>query len=163
MNAFTVTSYKQLAAGDANLILSPFNIATALSMVQAGARGQTAEEIQAVLHSHYDSTYDSALGALLGDLAKAGNTGGNELLTANGLWVQKGFAIQPAFENTLANNYHAPLRLLDFLANPEAARSQINRWTEEHTKEKIKNLFPARSIDAHTRLVLTSAIYFYGK
>jgi serpin B len=163
MNAFTTASYKQLARGDANLILSPFNIATALSMVLAGARGQTAEEIQSVLHLHYDSSYDAALGALLADLTKAGNTGGNELQTANGLWVQKGFAIQPAFENTLASNYHAPLTPLDFIANPEAARSQINRWTEEHTKEKIKNLFPAGSLDGQTRLVLTSAIYFYGK
>ena len=163
MNAFTIASYQKLAAGDANLILSPFNIATALSMANAGARGQTAQEIQTVLHMQYDSTYDSALGTLLAGLSKAGNTGGNELLTANGLWVQKGFAIQPAFENTLANNYQAPLRLLDFHANPDAARAQINRWTEEHTKEKIKNLFPAGSIDAGTRLVLTSAIYFYGK
>ncbi len=163
MNAFTTASYKQLMGGDANLILSPFNIATALSMALAGARGQTAEEIQSVLHLHYDFTYDAAFGSLLADLTKAGNTGGNELHTANGLWVQKGFAIQPAFENTLTNNYQAPLTPLDFIANPEAARSQINRWTEEHTKEKIKNLLPARSLDAQTRLVLTSAIYFYGK
>ncbi len=163
MNAFTVASYKQLSRGDANLIASPFNIATVLSMALAGARGRTAEEIQAVLHVRYDSTYDAALGALLSDLTKAGNTGGNELHTANGLWVQKGFAIQPAFENTLANNYHSPLVLLDFAANPEEARSQINRWTEEQTKEKIKDLFPAGSLDARTRLVLTSAIYFYGK
>jgi serpin B len=163
MNAFTTASYKQLTGGDANRILSPFNIATALSMVLAGARGQTAEEIQSVLHLHYDPTYDSALGALLADLTKAGNTGGNELRTANGLWVQKGFAIQPAFENTLTNNYHAPLTPLDFIANPEAARSQINRWTEEHTKEKIKDLLRAGSLDAQTRVVLTSAIYFYGK
>jgi len=163
MNAFTTASYKQLMGGDGNLILSPFNISTALSMALAGARGQTAEEIQAVLHAHYDSTYDSALGALLADLTKAGNTGGNELHTANGLWVQRGLAIQPAFENTLTNNYQAPPTSLDFIANPEAARSQINRWTEEHTKEKIKNLLPAGSLDAQTRLVLTSAIYFYGK
>ena len=163
MNAFTTDAYKQLARGDANLILSPFNIATALSMASAGARGQTAKEIQAVLHLHYDPTYDSALGVLLADLTKAGNTGGNELHTANRLWVQKGFAIQPAFENTLTNNYRAALTALDFIANPEAARSQINRWTEEQTKDKIKNLFPAGSLDAQTRLVLTSAIYFYGK
>ena len=163
MNAFTTDAYKQLAGGDANLILSPFNIATALSMASAGARGQTAKEIQAVLHLHYDPKYDSALGVLLADLTKAGNTGGNELHTANGLWVQKGFAIQPAFENTLTNNYRAALTALDFIANPEAARSQINRWTEEQTKDKIKNLFPAGSLDAQTRLVLTSAIYFYGK
>jgi serpin B len=163
MNAFTAASYKQLERGDGNLILSPFNIATALSMALAGARGQTAEEIQSVLRLHYDSTYDAALGALLAGLSDAGNAGGNELAAANGLWVQKGFAIRPAFENTLAHNYHAPLTPLDFAANPEAARSQINRWTEEHTREKIKNLFPAGSLDARTRLVLTSAIYFYGK
>jgi serpin B len=163
MNAFTVASYKQLTLGDANLILSPFNIATVLSMALAGAGGQTAEEIQSVLRLHYDSTYDAALGALLADLTKAGNTEGNELRTANGLWAQKGFPIRSAFENTLANNYHAPLTSLDFTANPEAARSEINRWTEEHTKEKIKNLLPAGSLDAQTRLVLTGAIYFYGK
>ena len=163
MNAFTTAAYKQLTGGDANLILSPFNIATALSMALAGARGQTAQEIQSVLHLHYDPTYDAALGALLAGLTKAGNTGGNELRTANGLWVQQGIAIQPAFVNTLAGNFHAPLTPLDFLANPEAARSQINRWTEEQTKEKIKNLLAAGSIDAQTRLVLTSAIYFYGK
>ena len=162
MNAFTTASYRQLTRGDANLILSPFNIATALSMALAGARGQTAKEIQSVLHLPYDSTYDADLGVLLADLAKAGNTEGNQLLTANGLWVQKGFAIQPAFESTLANNYHAPLTPVDFIANSEAVRSQINGWTQEHTKDRIKNLLPASSLDAHTRLVLTSAIYFYG-
>jgi serpin B len=163
MNAFTVAAFKQVLRGDGNLILSPFNIATALSMALAGAGGQTAVEMQAVLHVHSDATYDAALGALLADLAKAGNTAGNELLTANGLWVQKGYSIQPAFENTLARNYHAPLTPLDFVANPEGARSQINRWTEEHTKQKIKDLFPAGSFDTQTRLVLTSAIYFYGR
>jgi serpin B len=163
MNAFTTSAYRQLAGGNANLILSPFNIGTALSMALAGARGQTSDQIQSVLHLRYDPTYDSALGAMLDDLNKAGNAGGNELHTANGLWVQKGLAIQPAFENTLANNYHAPLTQLDFMGNPEGARSQINAWTEEQTKGKIQNLFPAGSLNAQTRLVLTSAIYFYGK
>jgi serpin B len=163
MNAFTTDAYKQLTGGGANLILSPFNVATALSMALAGARGQTSEQIQSVLHVHYDSTYDAALAALLADLARAGNGGGNELHTANGLWVQKGLALQPAFQSTLAGNYQAPLTPVDFIANSEAARSQINGWTEEHTKEKIKDLLPAGALDARTRLVLTSAIYFYGK
>lgn len=163
MNAFTAASYKQLAPGDGNLILSPFNIATALSMVLAGARGQTAEQIEAVLHLHYDPAYDAALGSMLADLAKAGNTAGNQLLTANALWVQQGFAIQPAFEKTLAGNFQAPPTLVDFMSNAEAARSRINRWTEEHTNGKIQDLFPPGSLDAQTRLALTSAIYFYGK
>ncbi|HEX3681891.1 MAG TPA: serpin family protein [Bryobacteraceae bacterium] len=163
LNAFTTACYQQLAPGNGNLILSPFNIATALSMLLAGARGQTAEEIQSVLHLRYDSTYDAALGSLLDGLGKTGNTEGNELHAANGLWVQEGFPIKPAFENTLTNDYHASVTPLDFIDNAEGARSRINSWTEEQTKEKIKNLLPAGSLDARTRLVLTSAIYFYGK
>ncbi len=162
MNAFTADSYKQLTRGEGNLILSPFNIATALSMALAGARGQTAQEMQTVLHLHSDPGYDAALGTLVAGLGKAGNSGGNQLLTANGLWVQKGFAILPAFESTLADHYHAPLTPVDFIGNAEAARSQINRWTEEQTKQKIRNLFSSGSLNAQTRLVLTSAIYFYG-
>jgi len=162
MNAFTADAYKIVARGDANQILSPFNIATALSMALAGARGRTAEEIQSVLHTHYNAAYDAAFGALLSDLAKDGNTGDNQLLAANALWTQKGFALQPAFEATLANNYHAPPTLLDFVGDAEGARSQINKWTEDRTKAKIKDLFAPGSLNAQTRLVLTSAIYFYG-
>jgi serpin B len=163
MNSFAVDAYQQLAQGDENLIFSPCNVATALSMALAGSRGQTAQEIQSVLHLHNDTTNNVALEALLADLAKAGNTGGNELLTANGFWVQKGFTVQPAFENTLATSYLAPLTRVDFIGGFEKARSQINEWTEEHTKGKIKNLFPAGSLNARSRLVLASAIYFYGK
>ncbi len=163
MNAFTIAAYQQLARGDANLILSPFNIGTALSMALAGAGGRTAEEIQSVLHLRYDSTYDAALGGLLDELAKGGNAEGSELRMANGLWVQKGFDIRRAFTEILANDYHAPLTPLDFAGNAEGARSEINRWTEEHTKERIKDLFRAGSLNSQTRLVLTSAIYFYGK
>ena len=75
MNAFTAESYRQLAGGDANLILSPFNIGTTLSMALGGARGATASEIVAVLHQHYDAGYDSALASLAADLTKAGNAG----------------------------------------------------------------------------------------
>ncbi len=163
INSFTARTYRQVVRGDANQILSPFNIATALSMALAGARGQTAQQMRSVLGFPSGSSMDSALSGVLAELNKNGNSGGNELHTANALWVQQSFAIEPAFEKTLSQNYQAPPTLLNFVGNPEGARSQINRWTEEQTKDKIKNLLPAGSVDARTRLVLTSAIYFYGK
>ena len=162
MNAFTTETYRQVAHGDANLVLSPYNIATALSMALAGARGQTAREIESVLQVHSDASYDAALAALAAELGKAGNSGENQLLTANGLWVQKGLALRPAFEKTLTEHYGAAPRLVDFMGHAEDVRAQINRWTEEQTKEKIKDLFPPGSLEADTRLALTSAIYFYG-
>jgi serpin B len=163
LNAFTADTYKQLAKKDGNLILSPFNIAAALSMVLAGARGQTAQEIQSVLHVHYDATYDADFGSMLAGLNKAGTTEGNQLLTANGVWLQDGFVIRKAYETTLQKYYQAPPKLIDFKANADAARGEINAWVEQHTKEKIKDLFPPGSLNASTRLVLASAIYFYGK
>ena len=163
LNSFTADCYRQIAHGDANLVVSPFNIATALSMALAGAGGRTAQEIQSVLHLQRDSAHDAAMASLLADLDKSGNTPGNELHMANALWLQEGFAIEPAFQGTLAKNYGAPPTLLDFMTNPEAARLEINRWTEERTKERIKNLFSPGVLGVQTRLVLTSAIYFYGK
>jgi len=163
MNAFTTACYQQLSRGDRNLVLSPFNIATALSMALAGARGQTATEMEAVLHLENASGFPAYFGSLLADLQKAGNTGENELLAANALWVQKGFAILPEFEKTLSTDYQAPPTPVDFAANAEAARARINAWTAEQTKQKIQNLFGPGSLDARTRLAITSAIYFYGK
>ncbi len=52
VNAFGLDLYRQVAAQDAsaNLVLSPASIALALAMARAGARGQTASEMDAVLH-----------------------------------------------------------------------------------------------------------------
>src|SRR5579862_9882315 len=146
INSFTIATYQQLARGDRNLALSPFNIAAALSMTLPGARGRTATEIATVLRQHYDASYDANFAGLVDDLTKSGNTGANELLNANALWVQKGFSIQPRFEETIANAYRSLIAPLDFAANPEGARSEINRWTEQHTKDKIKDLFPGGSL-----------------
>ena len=51
INDFGMALYQRIAADDpsANLVVSPASIALALSMARAGARGQTAAEMDAVL------------------------------------------------------------------------------------------------------------------
>jgi serpin B len=87
--------------------------------------------------------------------------GGNELLTANSLWVQEGFRIQSPFQRTLETLYGAAPRPLR--ANPDAARAEINSWTAQRTKGRIRELFGPGSLGAGTRLALVSATYYYGK
>jgi serpin B len=158
-NQFAWTAYRDLAQAKGNLIFSPFSIATALSMLLPGARGKTSSEISAVLHQ----MPLESLAARIQELEKSGNGAGNQLKIANGLWVQRGFGILPAFQNTLAQQFGAPLHEVDFEHQAEEARARVNSWTERQTNSRIRELFGPGSLDRQTRLVLTSAIYFYGK
>ncbi|MDY6952740.1 MAG: serpin family protein, partial [Thermodesulfobacteriota bacterium] len=76
------------------------------------------------------------------------------------IWGQTGYSFLEAFLDTLAENYGAGLRLLDFASDPEACRLTINDWVADRTEDKILDLLPVNSIDPLTRLVLTNAIYF---
>jgi serpin B len=164
MNRFAAAAYRQLAQNNDNLILSPFSISTALSMLLDGARGQTAAGMAATLDQlHPSPGYHAAVASLAAELTKQANLGGNQLAIANGLWVQQGFPLESEFEQTIRTLYQAPLTPLDFHADADQARHAINAWTAQHTNGRIPELFAPRSIDAATRLVLTSAIYFYGK
>jgi len=164
MNRFAIAAYRDLARGGANLILSPFNISTALSMLLEGARGQTATGIAAAIaQARTGAEYQAAVAALAKALTESANTGPNQLAIANGLWVQRGFPIEAKFEEGIRTLYGAPLTPLDFRDSPDSARAEINTWTADHTKGKITNLFAPGSLDTKTRMVLTSAIYFYGK
>lgn len=162
LNRFSASLYAQVAKGSGgNLVLSPFSVSSALSMVLAGARGETAEQMTRLLGA--DAEYQAALAALVGQITKAGNTGDNQFLNANGLWVQEGFKILPEFRDTLQNTYHAPPLVLDFNHNLEGSRQAINTWTERNTHGKIRELFGPGTLNNRTRLVLGSAVYFYGK
>ena len=47
---FALDLYARLRGEDGNLFLSPYSISTALAMTYAGARGETARQMEEVLH-----------------------------------------------------------------------------------------------------------------
>lgn len=167
--AFALSLYHLLSAENtANLFYSPYSISVALAMTYAGARGETEQQMANALHfSLPQERLHAAFNALdqqLTNLAQ-GTQGSEEgkgfrLHIANALWGQQGFEFLNEFLDTLAQNYGAGLRLVDFSANPEAARQVINQWVSDQTEEKIQNLIPQGVLDPLTRLVLTNAIYF---
>jgi serpin B len=164
LNRFSASVYGQVAKGGGNLVLSPFSISNALSMALVGARGKTAAEMSQVLgRLRDDPKYHEQFEALAEQILKAANGGGNQLLSANRLWVQQDFNTLAQFRDTLQNVYKAPAAKVDFEWNPDNVRAEINSWTDEHTKGKIRELFAPGTLDSRTRLVLSSAVYFYGK
>jgi serpin B len=74
-----------------------------------------------------------------------------------------GFPFERPFLDTLAVDYGAGVRLLDFATDPRRARTRINDWVAEATEQRVEELLPENSIDTHTRLVLANAIYFQAR
>ena len=143
---------------DTNIFFSPYSISLCLAMAYAGARGETERQMAEALRFALPQDRLHPAFARL-SLALAGRTG-LELSIANSLWGQTGYPFLPSFPCLLGEIYGAPLREVDFLSDPESARSAINRWVEEETRERVRDLIPAGGIGPDTRLVLANAIYF---
>ena len=60
-----------------------------------------------------------------------------ELRVANALWGEKTYQFLPEFLNTLARNYGAGMRLVDFVNAPEESRKTINDWVSKETEGRI--------------------------
>ena len=161
-NAIAFKFYAKEAARPGNLFFSPYSMHTAFAMAYEGARGKTAAEIASVF-SFPSKTADlrGGLAALEKDLAAA--TKEAEFRQANSFWAQRDYKFREDYLGVLRGSYGAEARLVDFKTKAEEARAEINAWTEEKTNGKIKGLFPARSLDPLSRLVLVNAVYFKGK
>ena len=160
-NEFALDLYGRLSAEPGNLFVSPYSISTALAMTYAGARGPTAEEMGRTLHFALDpQRLHPAFADLIRDLNGSGKQRPFQLSTANALWGQKGHGFLKPFLDLTQANYGAGLREVDFLGATEQARLTINRWVEDQTNHKIRDLLKPGDLDPHGRLVLTNAIYF---
>ncbi|MBN1120459.1 MAG: serpin family protein [Anaerolineae bacterium] len=171
-NAFAFDLYQAVRDNGQNCIYSPYSISLALAMAYAGAGGSTEQQMAETLH--YTLPQDqlhpafNALDLYFESLDESDRVPEDEevqpfrLNIANAIWGQHGFPFTDAYLETLARNYGAGLRLVDFVNEPEPARLAINRWVEDETEERIKDLLKPGIITPDTRLVLTNAIYFYG-
>ena len=166
-SSFAFDLYQALKETDGNLFYSPYSISQALAMTYAGARGETAREMADTLHFNLsqESLHPSFNGLDIelgkrGEGAKGKDDEGFRLNIVNAIWGQKDFDFLSEFLDTLAENYGAGLRVLDFVKEPEPSRITINDWVSDQTEGRIEDLIPQGVIDAMTRLVLTNAIYF---
>lgn len=161
---FALDLYAQLATDKENkgknLFFSPYSVHSALAMTATGARGATREQMAKVLHLPND---DAKLFAA-GDLGRyyAHPRKDFELNVANALWGQKGFPWRPEWVGQQEARFGAGFREADFRSNPDGERDRINRWVEEQTRERIKELLVPLQIDRDTAMVLVNAIYFKG-
>jgi serpin B len=141
--------------GGGNQLISPLSITSAFGMAYAGARGETAAEMERVFG--FGGGTHEGLGSLIRDLNTPRE--GRELRVVNRLFADQSFLMKDAFQAVARDQYGAPVESLDFFGNAEGARTRINEWVESQTNNKIRDLLPSGSVGQDTRLVLTNAVY----
>ena len=89
-----------------------------------------------------------------------------DLHIANSLWGEKTHPFDARYLGQVDRIFGTGhLHLADFKNNYPAERAVINRWVEQQTANRIKDLLPSLSPDEARllRLVLVNAIYFKGE
>ncbi len=170
LDLYRLESVKQ----QGNLLLSPYSIQSALSMTLGGAEGVTKAEMAKVLHLSRPDAAGQDFADLRAVLEKAAadsaqmaeqarKYGGKfeplQLRVANRLFGNEDAKFEPDFLARTKTDWAAPLEQISF-SKPDRARTKINSWVEDQTRERIKDLIPEGGVTAETRLVLVNALYF---
>ncbi len=149
---------EQLARPRQNVLISPYSIQTAFSMALNGARGKTAEELQAFLGcsqwttSELNSGY-RGLNALLTE-----QSGHPTVTVANRYFYDaERITVQQPFLQALQLYYHSGADNLNFSAEQQAL-NYINGWVKANTKGKIDKILD--QISALDVAFLINALHF---
>lgn len=161
-NEFAFKLYDQLKETEGNLFFSPASIEAALAMTAEGARGNTQEQFDALGVINFQTLETSGRQECLPhkNLPMVGKSVTFEM--ANAIWVDKKFPILGNFQSAVTEKHGAEIRAADFAGQPDAERETVNRWVEEKTREKIKNLLAPGTVTPSTEMILVNAIYFKG-
>jgi serpin B len=167
VTAFGLDLYREFVTPDENAVISPASILIALGMARVGARGETATEMDTVMHEAASDDHAAWLNAL--DRALASRTKGFPgygeepqkvtLRIANTQFAQQGLHLEQDYLDALAARYGAGLNLVDYASDPEAVRKLINGWVNDQTEDRIPELLSPGDVNESTILTLVNATY----
>ena len=158
-NQFAMDLYSKYKSKEGNVFYSPYSISSALTMTYEGAKGRTAQEIQAVLHlPNSIDEVRSGYQNVNNELNKADKQ--YNLSVANALWTQEDYPFINTYLENVEEFYDGKATNLNFKTDTENSRITINNWVENKTNNRIKDLIAKEVLLPDTKLVLTNAVYF---
>lgn len=147
-----------------NIFVSSLSLSTAIGMLEAGAGGETKEQISRVFR-YPQTNIHSELGALREAASRIVTPGpydeSDPQITsiANSVWTAKSVALKSQYIDILREDYGLAPEQLDFESAPDKSREIINDWVEAQTNDRIKDLLKKPNVRPETRLVLVNTIY----
>ncbi|TWT33546.1 Serpin (serine protease inhibitor) [Posidoniimonas corsicana] len=182
INQFAFDLYQHMQHEEGNLFFSPLSISTALAMTYAGAGGQTAAEMEEVLHFGDSEDIHAAFGELLASFAERTGEdpappvvwpfpgdppdwwhGGSpasfdfQMDVANGIW--SGQSLMGDYSDVVTEHYDAQIQGADF-SDAAQVKDGINEWVSDVTRGRIQDLVD--DLSSATVAVIVNAVFFNG-
>merc|ERR1711994_316777 len=137
-----------------NFVLSPHSIHSIFSQLLQGSGGRTKAELENLLGVAASDSLVEQYKILGRGLAGEGFKQANLLAVANS------FKPKIEFRTNLNNGFQSDIREFNFNSNSLGSVQEINRYVEDVTNQKIKDLLADDDVDGLTRMVLINAVYF---
>ena len=164
-NEFAVEFYKQAVAvteddDPENIFFSPTSIMVAFSVLNEGARGNTAAEIAQVFDLEPDmATRHNATAHMVASISREDPHATLDM--ANAIWLADRFEPYRTYLDVAHETYLADVQTVDFTDADDGVK-RINEWAFENTHGKIGEVIKEGSVGGDTAMVVTNAIYFKG-
>ena len=133
LNQFSLDFYKQVTA-DAdksnNVFFSPISIASALMLVYAGAKGDTAKELSSAVHLNNSNNQEllAAFQTATSFFQQADAEKGFSLNLANRVFVDKTCEVKDSYKSTVQSKLARSARLTSRAMPLTPGKKSINGW-----------------------------------
>ncbi|XP_034946955.1 uncharacterized protein [Chelonus insularis] len=143
-----------------NIVISPFSVKSALTILSEGTGGITRDELVSTLRLPTDILKIRANSKQL-LLSLLSTRNGTEIHLANRLWLGRTAPFSDMYNNLLRMNYGGDTKNVVFL-NTITSAAMINEWVKQNTRHHILSVVHPNSLNPNTQILLTSALYFKG-
>ncbi|NXS22043.1 PEDF factor, partial [Mystacornis crossleyi] len=141
----------------ANVLLSPFSLATALSGLSLGAGERTENVISRALF--YDLLNKAEVHDTYKDLLSSVTGPEKSMKSASRIILEKRLRARPGFPSQLEKSYKMRLRALS--GNTQLDLQEINNWVRQQTKGRIMRFM--KDMPTDVSILLAGAAFFKGK
>jgi len=142
-----------------NFVLSPHSIHSVFSQLLLVSGGRTKAELENLLGvTAFDILVSQEQFRILGK-----GLSGEDFKQANLLAFPNSFNPKRVYRLSLNNGFQSDIRQFNFSSKSRESVQEINRFVEDATSQKIKDLLGKYYVDVDTRMVLVNAVYFKAK
>lgn len=131
-------------SSEENVVVSPYSAGVVLSMLEAGAQGETKVEFDNALNGAYFNAEDF------------GSGDGITIESSNSVWISDDFSVRNRYVDLMEKDFDAFVTTQNF-ADPSIVQA-INNWCSEHTSGKIDQIIDR--IGPDMVMILVNALYF---